>query len=103
MLSKKTTKLFFGKYVYKVAVRLPVASKFRGNNLKRISEELESLKEQFANNKLTRMQMGSWSRSSFTIEDVFLGMNLVDVLETLSSYTLRVEGSTLGLYMANSI
>lgn len=98
MLSKKTTKLFFGKYVYKVAVRLPVASKFRGNNLKRISEELESLKEQFANNKLTRMQMGSWSRSSFTIEDVFLGMNLVDVLETLSSYTLRVEGSTLGLY-----
>ena len=98
MLSKKTTKLFFGKYVYKVAVRLPVASKFRGNNLKRISEDLESLKEQFANNKLTRMQMGSWSRSSFTIEDVFLGMNLVDVLETLSSYTLRVEGSTLGLY-----
>jgi hypothetical protein len=98
MLSKKTTKLFFGKYVYKIALRLSVASKFRGNNLNNISEELESLKEQFANNKLTRMQMGAWSRSSFTIEDVFMGMNLVDVLETLSSYTLRVEGSTLGLY-----
>jgi len=98
MLSKKTTKLFFGKYVYKIALRLSVASKFRGNNLKNITEELESLKEQFANNKLSRMQMGSWSRTSVTIEDVFMGMNLVDVLETLSSYTLRVEGSTLALY-----
>lgn len=98
MLSKKTTKLFFGKYVYKVAVRLPVAFKFRGNNLKNISEGLEHLKEQFANSKLTRIQQGSWSRSSFSVEDVYTGMNLVEVLETLSSYTLRVEGSTLGLY-----
>jgi hypothetical protein len=98
MLSKKTTKLFFGKYVYKIALRLSVASKFRGNNLKNIEQELEYLKEQFANNKLTRMQLGSWNRSSVTTEDVFMGMNLVDVLETLTSYTLRVEGSTLGLY-----
>lgn len=98
MLSKKTTKLFFGEYVYKIALRLSVASKFRGNNLKNIEQELEYLKEQFANNKLTRMQLGSWNRSSVTTEDVFMGMNLVDVLETLTSYTLRVEGSTLGLY-----
>jgi hypothetical protein len=98
MLSKKTTKLFFGKYVYKVALRLSCASKFRGNNLKNIGEELANLKEQFANNKLTRMQLGSWSRSSVTVADVFTGITIADTLETLSSYTLRVEGTTLGLY-----
>jgi hypothetical protein len=98
MLSKKTSKLFFGKYVYKVALRLSVAFKFRGNNLKNIRQELEHLKEQFANSKQARMQSGSWSRTTFSVEDVFIGIHLSEILETLSSYTLRVEGSTLGLY-----
>jgi hypothetical protein len=98
MLSKKTTKLFFGKYVYKVALRLSVAYRFRGNDLKNIKQNLESLKEQFANGKLTRMQLGNWSKTSVSVEDVFTGIHVADTLETLSSYTLRVEGTTLGLY-----
>jgi hypothetical protein len=98
MLSKKTSKLFFGKYVYKIALRLSVASKFRGNNLKNIRQNLENLKEQFANNKMNRMQLGNWNKSSVSVEDVFIGMSVADTLETLSSYTLRVEGTTLGLY-----
>jgi len=98
MLSKKTTKLFFGKYVYKVALRLPVAAKFRGNKLTVIKLQLAILKERFADRKVNHVQMGGWNRQLASLADITRGLAIVDVLETLSSYTLRVESNTLGLY-----
>lgn len=98
MLSKKTTKLFFGKYVYKVALRLPVAAKFRGNKLTVVKLELAILKERFADRKVNHVQMGGWNRSLASLDDVNRGLVIADVLESLSSYTLRVESTTLGLY-----
>jgi len=98
MLSKKTTKLFFGKYVYKVAVRLPVASTFRGNKLTVIKLELASLKDKFTDGKLNHVQLGGWNKALASLEDINRGLCLANILESLSSYTLRVEGSTLGLY-----
>jgi len=98
MLSKKTTKLFFGKYVYKVALRLPVASTFRGNQLTVIKLELAILKERFVTNKTNRIQVGGWNRQLASKDDVDRAIAVADALETLSSYTLRVESTTLGLY-----
>ena len=98
MLSKKTTKLFFGKYVYKVALRLPVAPTFRGNQLTVIKLELAILKERFATNKTNRIQVGGWNRQLASKDDVDRAIAVADALDTLSSYTLRVESTTLGLY-----
>jgi hypothetical protein len=98
MLSKKTTKLFFGKYVYKVALRLPVASTFRGNKLTVIKLQLALLKEKFTDSKVNRIQLGGWNRKLASLDDINRGLILADILETLSNYTLRVESTTLGLY-----
>ena len=98
MLSKKTTKVFFGKYVYKVALRLPVASTFRGNNLKVVKLQLAILKERFRDRKINHVQMGGWNRNLASEKDIDTGVVVAETLETLSSYTLRVESTTLGLY-----
>jgi hypothetical protein len=98
MHSKKTSKLFFGKYVYKVAVTLPVASKFRGNKLAVIKLQLALLKERFTSKQVNQIQMGGWVNAVASFDDVNRGLAIVDALETLSSYSLRVESTTLGLY-----
>ena len=98
MHSKKTSKLFFGKYVYKVALLLPVASKFRGNKLEVIKQQLNILKDRFAQKQINQIQMGGWVKAVASLDDVNRGLAVVAALETLSSYTLRVESTTLGLY-----
>ena len=52
--SKKTNKLFFKKYVYKIAVSTPVASQFRGKNLVLTKLQIAVLEDKLKNKKLVR-------------------------------------------------
>lgn len=101
--SKKTNKLFFGKYVYKIAIKTPLACLFRGNNLSLIRLEIAVLEDRLlkSNGKSVRVG-GSYSRQHSTREDINLAKILLKILEDSKEYNLRVEGSTLGLY-ANDI
>jgi hypothetical protein len=100
MYQKKTTKLFFNKYVYKVAVRTPLSTLFRGKNLPNTRQQIEVLSERFDNKRVssTSITNGWRSRQQATSTDVFVGLLLLDQLDSLSDFTLRVENSTLGLY-----
>jgi hypothetical protein len=100
MYQKKTTKLFFNRFVYKVAVRTPLSTLFRGKNLPNTRQQIEVLADRFSNNRVssTNITNGWRSRQQATSTDVFVGLLLLDQLESLSDFTLRVENSTLGLY-----
>jgi hypothetical protein len=100
MYQKKTTKLFFNRFVYKVAVRTPLSTLFRGKNLPNTRQQIEILADRFSNNRVssTNITNGWRSRQQATSTDVFVGLLLLDQLESLSDFTLRVENSTLGLY-----
>jgi hypothetical protein len=100
MYQKKTTKLFFNKYVYKVAVRTPLSTLFRGKNLPNTRQQIEALSERFDNKRVSSTSITNrWrSRQQATSTDVFVGLLLLDQLDSLSDFTLRVENSTLGLY-----
>jgi len=100
MYQKKTTKLFFNKYIYKVAVRTPLSTLFRGKNLPVTRQQIEALSERFSNARVasTNITNGWRTRQQATSADVFVGLMLLDQLESLSDFTLRVENSTLGLY-----
>jgi len=100
MYQKKTTKLFFNKYVYKVAIRTPLSTLFRGKNLPNTRQQIEVLSERFDNKRVssTSITNGWRSRQQATSTDVFVGLLLLDQLDSLSDFTLRVENSTLGLY-----
>ena len=100
MYQKKTTKLFFNKFVYKVAVRTPLSTLFRGKNLLDTRQQIQVLSERFTNRQIssTNITNGWRSRQQATSADVFIGLMLLDQLESLSDFTLRVENSTLGLY-----
>jgi hypothetical protein len=100
MYQKKTTKLFFNKYVYKVAVRTPLSTLFRGKDLLNTRQQIEILSERFDNKRVssTNITNGWRSRQQATSTDVFVGLLLLDQLDSLSDFTLRVENSTLGLY-----
>jgi len=97
---KTTNKLFFNKYVNKVSVRNPLARFFRGNRLESISLGIAGIKEQFTDPHQTSVQIGSrWTyKSHARLTDVIVAEELITVLQSLSSYTLRVESNSLGLY-----
>jgi hypothetical protein len=96
---KKTTKkLFFGKFVNKVAIQTPLAGYFRGNKLGKIKLDINIVSRRITD-KLQSVQIGgSWSKKYAKIEDVQIALEIVGILESLTDYTLRVESSTLGLY-----
>jgi hypothetical protein len=97
---KKTTKkLFFGKYVNKVAIRIPVARYFRGNKLEKTGSDIATLNNKFNNRAHQQVQVGgSWSRSYASIKDIQIANEIIAVLKSLSSYAIRVDSSTLGVY-----
>jgi hypothetical protein len=100
--NKQTNKLFFGKYVYKVALETAFATYFRSRQLDNIKSRLESewLAAQQAGE--SRMKVGAkyiWRESSWADEhDVRAVQALIDQLEDLENYTLRIEGRRLGVY-----
>jgi hypothetical protein len=97
---KKTTKkLFFGKFVNKVAVQTPLAGYFRGNKIERTKLDIGIVSKRLTDQKLQSVQIGgSWSKTYAKIEDIQISREIITVLESLSDYTVRVEGWTLSIY-----
>jgi hypothetical protein len=101
---KKTTKkLFFGKFVNKVAVQTSLAGYFRGNKLDKIKLDINIVSRRITD-KLQSVQIGgSWSKKYAKIEDVQIALEIVGILESLTDYTLRVEGWTLSIYSNDDV
>ena len=101
---KKTTKkLFFGKFVNKVAIQTPLAGYFRGNKLDRIKLDINIVSRRITD-KLPTVQIGgSWSKKYANIEDIRIAREIVTVLESLPDYTVRVEGWSLSMYSNDDI
>lgn len=99
LYSKKTNKLFFEKYAYKVSITTPLAPCFRGKNLTKTQDELNFLAHKFNPNLDGKVQVGqSWSKRYASFEDIISGTRIIETLNTIDDFTLRVEGSILGIY-----
>lgn len=97
--SKNTNKLFFKKYVYKIAVRTPVASQFRGKNLTLTRLQLAVLEERLTKNGSASVNTGGYyNRQYASSSDLRIAKQLLNLLETFEDFSLRVEHTTLGLY-----
>lgn len=100
---KITNKLFFKKYVYKVAIRTPLANIFRGNRLGAVKGNLLIVEDSLSRTRNERVSVGgSWSRSLASKDDALTGWKIVEILEDLKDYSLRVESQTLGIYFNDS-
>lgn len=96
--SKLTKKAFFGKYIYKVAIQLPVASAFRGKNLLVTKLQIAMLVERLNRNGNKSITLDGWRRSSASPDDLRIANDIISILESVPDFTLRVEYNTLGLY-----
>jgi hypothetical protein len=102
LLLKKTNKLFFDKYAYKVSITTPLATYFRGKDLSQTEKHLNLLGQKFDLNPNSKVRIGhSWSKKYASVGDIMIAAKLIDQLKLLNEYTLRVEGSILGIYSNN--
>ena len=86
ILHKEMKKLYLNKYQYKVVLVLDAAWLFRGNNLERAKEQIFEIREAKSPSPYIK------------IFDTDLVLNLIDVLESIEDYTVRVERCYLSLY-----
>lgn len=97
-LTKTTKKLFFKKYLYKVAFNTPVSSFFRGNRLKVTSAQLFIISDRLDRAKTEKVQIGNYNRHLVGKDDISVAYSIVEQLEELKDYAIRVESKTLGIY-----
>lgn len=98
--SKKTTKkLFFNKYLNKVAIHTPLARFFRGNNLKTLEAQLIIFEDKLSKAKGARVNISPYhNRSLAGADDLSIAYKLMLLLTELKDYSVRVESDTLGVY-----
>lgn len=100
--SKKTNKLFFDRYAYKVSILTPVAAFFRGKKLLDTQRSLNELSNKFDSGIEGKIRVGhTWSKKYAGVSDVLVATKIIEILATIDDYTLRVEGSILGVYVNN--
>jgi len=98
-LSKKTKKLFFDRYLYKIAVITPLASNFRGNDMDQTRRYLDSYKDTMLRDGSTETLVGhSWNRVQVRLDEVYRDLAFTVLLETQTDSTIRIEGTTLSFY-----
>jgi hypothetical protein len=101
---KKTTKkLFFGKFVNKVAVQTPLSGYFRGNKLESTKLDIGIVSRRITDKQQSVQIGGSWSKKYASIDDVRIAREIVTVLESLDDYTVRVEGWSLSIYANDDV
>ena len=87
-----TNKLFYDKYVYKVALDCKLALYFRGNDLDSTRLTLESFREEMEFKGTQSMFVGhSYHRTSVDMAEVVRALVLITVLESIDDYHIRVE------------
>jgi hypothetical protein len=94
MLYKTTTKLFLGKYSYKVVLAVPGAQYFRSNRLDSTLDQLKRIDVK------TGTMSGNYyvSSSIKTDEDLKYAFKLHEFLSNITDYTLRVESPWISFY-----
>lgn len=98
-LSKKTKKLFFDRYLYKIAVSTPLASSFRGNDMDKTRSAIDSYKDVMLRDGSTETLVGhTWHRVQVRLDEVYRDLAFTVLLETQTDATIRVEGNTLSFY-----
>lgn len=101
---KPTNKLFFKKYVYKVAIKTPLASYFRNKDLDWITERIRGNILAIETGKLKTITVRSyWQNAYVYLDDLVLGQDLVSLLQTFEDFCCRIEGEILGLYFNNEL
>lgn len=99
---KKTKKLFYDKYVYKIVVITPLASMFRGASIENTLAELDHFLRSMEYQGETTKTVGSrWNSRNVTIQEVRRDLALVHLLSSESDYFVRVEGDLLSIYSSD--
>ena len=101
MLKKlETTKLFWGKYLYKLCINNGIGSIFRDKNLSHAREVLDTLQQQYESGK--PLLLSSFSRETPVKELSFLdARKLYKFISRTDDWTLRIEGTTTCIYTNN--
>jgi len=96
---RKTKKLFYDTFLYKVALSTPMAAAFRGNNLSATRDTLENERELMVRLKVDNRLVGSnWNRTVVRLSDVERDIVAVTLFEGITPNHIRVEGSNLSFY-----
>jgi hypothetical protein len=99
MYSKKTKKLFFDRYLYKVAVRTPLALHFRGNDLESTRRKIDAIRNKMTHHNETETYVGhSWNRTRVSLDTVNRDLATIVLLESQEDCVIRVESTTLSVY-----
>ena len=93
----ETTKLFWGKYLYKLSVHNELASIFRCRNLSNARQVLDELQQNYeAGLPLERV---SWRRVNRVQEHAFIDAKLIyNSFKTADDYLLRIQYNTMNIY-----
>ena len=101
-LSKKTNKLFYDKFVYKVEAQTPLGTLYHERDLSKVRLKLNEYdtKVQAAGGELDLS--ARWYRRVVTTDDIFANIQFLTLLEAETDpFSIRVEGNTVGIYTNN--
>ena len=101
-LSKKTNKLFYDKFVYKVEAHTPLGTIYHERDLSKVRLKLNEYdtKVQAAGGELDLSTR--WYRRVVTTDDIFANIQFLTLLEgETDPFAVRVEGNTVGIYTNN--
>lgn len=100
MKKYETTKLFWGKYLYKLCIRNGIGTIFRDKNLSYAREVLDRLQQRYEEGK--PLVVTRYYRETPVKELSFLdARKLYKFLSKTDDYTLRIEGATTCIYSNN--
>lgn len=93
----ETTKLFYGKYSYKIVLTSPIANWFRGGDLPSIRDTLDTLNQAKIANSPLKIKM--WTREVvITTQDLHYAQKIYSALCKDVEYKIRVEGHDISIY-----
>lgn len=97
--NKRTKKLFYDKYVYKVTVWTNLAEHFRGNDMSATTLYIQNIYDNMILKGENERSWGSrWNTKNITLEQVQREVAFCHLISSLESYHVRVEGSHLSVY-----
>jgi len=93
----ETTKLFWGKYLYKLVIRNTLAPCFRGKNFSYARDVLDELQRAYEKG-LPLIRSLSLREQPITEQAFLDARNLYSKFKKYDDFLLRIEMSTLGVY-----
>lgn len=102
MKFKKTTKLFFDKYLYKVSLFTPIAEMFRCKKIDLIKEELQSYDDKFSKQNRNFISIPRIYLKQINKDEFYAMLEVINLLENFDEeFNTRIEGKILSFYSNN--